>query len=80
MKLKVVRKNKMQNLEQILKQHKLTTEDYQNILKILKRKPNLEENGIFSAMRRDHCRYKYRKIYLKRLHNRATLFMTETEN
>ena len=71
MKLKVVRKNKMQNLEQILKQHKLTTEDYQNILKILKREPNLVEIGIFSAMWSEHCSYKSSKIYLNGFPTRA---------
>ena len=65
----------MQNLEQILKQHKLTTEDYQNILKILKREPNLVEIGIFSAMWSEHCSYKSSKIYLNGFPTRAPWFI-----
>ncbi|MCI5968814.1 phosphoribosylformylglycinamidine synthase subunit PurL [Helicobacter sp.] len=54
----------MENLSQILKQHKLTEEDYASILSILGRKPNLVELGIFSAMWSEHCSYKSSKIYL----------------
>ncbi|WP_104722637.1 phosphoribosylformylglycinamidine synthase subunit PurL [Helicobacter mesocricetorum] len=54
----------MENLELILKQHKLTLEDYQKILNILQRKPNLIEIGLFSAMWSEHCSYKSSKIYL----------------
>ena len=55
----------MENLKQILKQHKLTQEDYTKILEILKREPNLIEIGIFSAMWSEHCSYKSSKIYLQ---------------
>ncbi len=55
----------MENLESVLKQHKLTLEDYQKILHILQREPNLIEIGIFSAMWSEHCSYKSSKIYLK---------------
>ncbi|MDE5602446.1 MAG: phosphoribosylformylglycinamidine synthase subunit PurL [Helicobacter sp.] len=55
----------MENLESILKQHKLTLEDYQKIIHILQREPNLIEIGIFSAMWSEHCSYKSSKIYLK---------------
>lgn len=54
----------MENLPQILKQHKLTQQDYTNILNILGREPNLVELGIFSAMWSEHCSYKSSKIYL----------------
>ncbi len=55
----------MQNIDEILKAHKLTKEDYEHIKKILKREPNLLEIGIFSAMWSEHCSYKSSKKYLK---------------
>ena len=55
----------MQNLEEILKAHKLTLQDYEHIKKILGREPNLVEIGIFSAMWSEHCSYKSSKKYLK---------------
>lgn len=56
--------NQMQNLDEILKSHKLSREDYDNITQILGREPNLLELGIFSAMWSEHCSYKSSKIYL----------------
>jgi len=55
----------MENLQEVLKAHKLTTQDYEHIKKILKREPNLVEIGIFSAMWSEHCSYKSSKKYLK---------------
>ncbi|BAF70007.1 phosphoribosylformylglycinamidine synthase subunit PurL [Nitratiruptor sp. SB155-2] len=55
----------MENIEEILKAHKLTMEDYEHIKKILGREPNLVEIGIFSAMWSEHCSYKSSKKYLK---------------
>ncbi|RDU64771.1 phosphoribosylformylglycinamidine synthase subunit PurL [Helicobacter sp. MIT 14-3879] len=54
----------MQNIDEILKNHKLSLQDYENIKIILKREPNLLEIGIFSAMWSEHCSYKSSKIYL----------------
>jgi phosphoribosylformylglycinamidine synthase len=54
----------LENIEEVLKNHKLTLEDYSNIKKILKREPNLLEIGIFSAMWSEHCSYKSSKKYL----------------
>jgi len=54
----------MENIEEILSNHKLTMEDYEHIKKILKREPNLLEIGIFSAMWSEHCSYKSSKKYL----------------
>lgn len=56
--------NQMQNLDEILKNHKLSRADYDNITQILRREPNLLELGIFSAMWSEHCSYKSSKIYL----------------
>ena len=52
---------------EIIAQHGLTSEEYQKILQILGREPNLVELGIFSVMWSEHCSYKSSKIYLKKL-------------
>ena len=54
----------MENLEEVLKSHKLTNDEYQNILKIMGREPNLLEIKIFSSMWSEHCSYKSSKKYL----------------
>ncbi len=54
----------MENIEEVLRSHKLTEEDYRHIKEILKREPNLLEIGIFSAMWSEHCSYKSSKKYL----------------
>ena len=55
----------IENLSESLKAHKLSSQDYEEILKILKRPPNLIDLGIFSAMWSEHCSYKSSKKYLK---------------
>ncbi len=54
----------MQNIDEVLKAHKLDQTDYKHIKEILKREPNLLEIGIFSAMWSEHCSYKSSKKYL----------------
>jgi len=54
----------MENLEAVLKKHKLTTGEYENILSILGREPNMLEISIFSSMWSEHCSYKSSKKYL----------------
>ena len=54
----------MQNIDEVLRSHKLTNDDYEHIKKILGREPNLLEIGIFSAMWSEHCSYKSSKKYL----------------
>ncbi len=54
----------MDNLSKLLKEHKLTQDEYQNILKIMGREPNLLELKIFSSMWSEHCSYKSSKKYL----------------
>ena len=54
----------MENLEAVLKKHKLSMSEYENILSILSREPNMLEIGIFSAMWSEHCSYKSSKKYL----------------
>ena len=45
--------------------HKISTKEYEKILQILGREPNLLELGIFSAMWSEHCSYKSSRKYLK---------------
>lgn len=55
----------LENLDELLKNHKLNQSDYTHILEILDgRHPNIVELGIFSAMWSEHCSYKSSKKYL----------------
>jgi phosphoribosylformylglycinamidine synthase subunit PurL len=54
----------MENLDAVLKKHKISKDEYANILNILGREPNMLELGIFSAMWSEHCSYKSSKKYL----------------
>lgn len=54
----------LQDIEKVLKQHKLSQDDYTHIQKILGRDPNLVEIGVFSAMWSEHCSYKSSKKHL----------------
>jgi len=55
----------LENIEEVLRSHKLSLEDYKHIKQILDgREPNLVEIGIFSAMWSEHCSYKSSKKYL----------------
>src|SRR5947199_5093012 len=56
---------------QLLREHGLTEQEYQKILKTLGRTPTLAELGIFSVMWSEHCSYKSSKIHLKRLPTRS---------
>ncbi len=51
----------------LVKDHGLTNDEYKLIVKILGRKPNLLELGIFSVMWSEHCSYKSTKKWLKTL-------------
>ena len=53
--------------KKIISDHGLSKEEYLLIKKILKRKPNLLELGIFSVMWSEHCSYKSTKKWLKTL-------------
>ena len=48
-----------------IKAHKLSEAEYEEILKILGREPNLLELGVISAMWSEHCSYKSSKKYLQ---------------
>jgi len=53
--------------KKILDQHNLTQAEYDLILSLIGREPNLTELGIFSAMWSEHCSYKSSKLYLQKL-------------
>jgi len=55
----------MKITEQTVKEHGLSTEEYQRILSVMGREPNLLELGIFSVMWSEHCSYKSSRKHLK---------------
>ena len=48
-------------------EHGLTADEYQRVLTILGREPNLTELGIFSVMWSEHCSYKSSRVHLRTL-------------
>ena len=56
---------------EIVKEHGLSTDEYQMVLDIMGREPNLTELGIFSVMWSEHCSYKSSKKWLKTLPTEA---------
>ena len=58
---------------ELVEQHGLLPEEYDKILEILGREPNLTELGIFSVMWSEHCAYKNSRRLLRQ-------FPTEKEN
>jgi phosphoribosylformylglycinamidine synthase subunit PurL len=59
--------NDIKMTPELVAEHGLTPDEYQRILKILGREPNLTELGVFSVMWSEHCSYKSSRIHLKRL-------------
>ena len=51
----------------VVKQHKLTPEEYARAEKSLGRTPTYTELGVFSVMWSEHCSYKSSRVHLKRL-------------
>lgn len=49
----------------LVAQHGLLPEEYENVLKVLGREPNLTELGIFSVMWSEHCAYKNTRKLLR---------------
>jgi phosphoribosylformylglycinamidine synthase len=60
---------------EVLRNHGLTPEEYERILKWLGRVPTMTELGIFSVMWSEHCSYKSSRIHLKRLPTQSKLVM-----
>ena len=52
---------------EVLRDHGISLEEYDRILKSLGREPTLTELGIFSVMWSEHCSYKSSRVHLKRL-------------
>ena len=56
---------------EIVAEHGLTAEEYQRVLKVMGREPNLVELGIFSVMWSEHCSYKTTRKHLRGLPTEA---------
>src|SRR5690349_10375107 len=53
--------------QKVLERHGLTRDEYDRIVKSLKREPTMTELGIFSVMWSEHCSYKSSRVHLKKL-------------
>lgn len=62
---------KMPITPEIVAEHGLTPEEYERVLKIMGREPNMVELGIFSVMWSEHCSYKTTRVHLKKLPTEA---------
>ena len=65
---------KPQNIEitdKVVSEHGLTKDEFDRIIKILGRRPNIVELGMFSVLWSEHCSYKSSKIYLKNFPTRS---------
>jgi phosphoribosylformylglycinamidine synthase len=51
----------------VIKQHKLTADEYARVERALGRAPTYTELGVFSVMWSEHCSYKSSRLHLKRL-------------
>ncbi len=52
---------------EIVAEHGLRGPEYDRVIEILGREPNLLELGIFAVMWSEHCSYKSSKVWLKTL-------------
>jgi phosphoribosylformylglycinamidine synthase len=57
--------NTIKITKEIIQKHGITDAEYQRILDILGREPNITELGVFSVMWSEHCSYKNSKKVLK---------------
>ncbi len=55
----------------ILADHNITVKEYERIIRLIGREPNLTELGIFSLMWSEHCSYKSSKVHLRKLPTKA---------
>jgi phosphoribosylformylglycinamidine synthase II len=53
--------------KKLLDEHNLTIEEYEKIVELIGKEPNMTELGIFSLMWSEHCSYKSSKVHLKKL-------------
>ena len=52
--------------KELVEEHGINEDEYEFILKSLKREPTYTELGIFSAMWSEHCSYKSSKFWLNK--------------
>jgi phosphoribosylformylglycinamidine synthase len=52
---------------EVLREHGISAEEYDRILKAMGREPSFTELGIFSVMYSEHCSYKSSRVHLRRL-------------
>jgi phosphoribosylformylglycinamidine synthase len=52
---------------QVLERHGIKPDEYERILQLLGREPNLLELGLFSVMWSEHCSYKSSRVHLRTL-------------
>ena len=57
----------MKITNKIILDHGLKLDEYEKIIKLIAKEPNLLELGVFSAMWNEHCSYKSSRKYLKTL-------------
>lgn len=57
--------------EKTLADHNITREEYDLIVNLIGREPNLTELGIFSVMWSEHCGYKSSRLHLKKFPTRG---------
>jgi len=57
--------------DRLLERHNLTRGEYDRIVTLLGREPNLTELGLFSVMWSEHCSYKSSKLHLRTLPTRG---------
>ena len=62
----------------LVRQHKLTEDEYRKIERALGRAPTYPELGVFSVMWSEHCSYKSSRLHLRRLPSRATRWPRST--
>ncbi len=55
----------------LLADHNITAQEYERIVRLIGREPNLTELGIFSLMWSEHCSYKSSKVHLRKLPTKA---------
>ncbi|MCC3859668.1 phosphoribosylformylglycinamidine synthase subunit PurL [Pseudemcibacter aquimaris] len=67
----IIWENNPEITEDLVKEHGLSEDEHQLMIKILDREPTLTELGIFSVMWSEHCSYKSSKLHLKTLPTKA---------
>ena len=55
----------------VVERHGLTLVEYEQILRLLGREPNITELGLFSVMWSEHCSYKSSRVHLQKLPTRG---------